>query len=434
MAAIAHGVGALLFVDMAHIAGLVAAGRPSLAVPPRRHRHDDDPQDAPRTARRADLQPARAPAGGRRGRLPERQGEPQRALAATIDRTVFPGVQGGPLMHVIAGKAVAFQLALGEEFRRDQRRTIENAATLAETPRRPRAAGRLGRHRQPPDARRRDAAGRHRQATPSTSSTRSGSPSTRTRSRSTRSRRTRRPGSASARRRSPRAGMGAGRDARDRPSIIADAIERRDDPAGRAELAGASPRSAARFPVPGAAPARREPSMPGVTFIAAPASSSRSCSSPSSRRRRSRSSSTPLVRRIALRFDAVDQPGHRRVNTSPVPRGGGVAVAAAFVVVTLAVLVLERAVPVRPGPAARSGTRSCSGCCSAAPLAAAFGVVDDYFDLRARWQFLGQLGLALVAIVCGITRRLHREPVRARAHPLRRRRRDRASRSCGSSG
>jgi glycine hydroxymethyltransferase len=55
----------------------------------------------------------------------------EHALAATIDRTVFPGVQGGPLMHVIAGKAVAFQEALGEEFRRDQRRTIENAATIA---------------------------------------------------------------------------------------------------------------------------------------------------------------------------------------------------------------------------------------------------------------------------------------------------------------
>ena len=53
------------------------------------------------------------------------------ALAATIDRTVFPGVQGGPLMHVIAGKAVAFQLALGAEFRRDQQRTIDNAAIIA---------------------------------------------------------------------------------------------------------------------------------------------------------------------------------------------------------------------------------------------------------------------------------------------------------------
>jgi glycine hydroxymethyltransferase len=57
----------------------------------------------------------------------------ERAFAATIDRTVFPGVQGGPLMHVIAGKAVALQLALGEPFREDQRRTVANAATIATT-------------------------------------------------------------------------------------------------------------------------------------------------------------------------------------------------------------------------------------------------------------------------------------------------------------
>jgi len=65
--------------------------------------------------------------------FPNVKGSPSAAgaLAATIDRTVFPGVQGGPLMHVIAGKAVAFQEALGEAFRRDQRRTIENAATIA---------------------------------------------------------------------------------------------------------------------------------------------------------------------------------------------------------------------------------------------------------------------------------------------------------------
>jgi glycine hydroxymethyltransferase len=44
---------------------------------------------------------------------------------------VFPGIQGGPLMHVIAGKAVACQLALGDEFRRDQQRTVDNAATIA---------------------------------------------------------------------------------------------------------------------------------------------------------------------------------------------------------------------------------------------------------------------------------------------------------------
>jgi glycine hydroxymethyltransferase len=55
------------------------------------------------------------------------------ALAASVDRTVFPGVQGGPLMQVVAGKAVAFKLAAEEPFRRDQRRTVENAAVMAET-------------------------------------------------------------------------------------------------------------------------------------------------------------------------------------------------------------------------------------------------------------------------------------------------------------
>jgi glycine hydroxymethyltransferase len=55
------------------------------------------------------------------------------SLAATVDKTVFPGVQGGPLMHVIAGKAVAFKLAAGDDFRRDQRQTVANAAVLADT-------------------------------------------------------------------------------------------------------------------------------------------------------------------------------------------------------------------------------------------------------------------------------------------------------------
>jgi glycine hydroxymethyltransferase len=133
MAAIAHGVGALLFVDMAHIAGLVAAG-----VHPSPFPH----ADIVTTTTHKTL---RGPRGGlifSRLELPDAvdassfpnvKAGPSGsgALAATIDRTVFPGVQGGPLMHVIAGKAVAFQLALGEEFRADQRRTVANAARLA---------------------------------------------------------------------------------------------------------------------------------------------------------------------------------------------------------------------------------------------------------------------------------------------------------------
>jgi glycine hydroxymethyltransferase len=133
MARIAHSVGALLFVDMAHIAGLVAAG-----VHPSPFPHADivtttthKTLRGPRGGMifsRLDLPPDVDPAA-----FPNVKAGPSgdRALAATIDRTVFPGVQGGPLMHVIAGKAVAFQLALGDEFRRDQQRTIDNAATIA---------------------------------------------------------------------------------------------------------------------------------------------------------------------------------------------------------------------------------------------------------------------------------------------------------------
>jgi len=129
MAAIAHGVGALLFVDMAHIAGLVAAG-----VHPSPFPH----ADIVTTTTHKTL---RGPRGGlifSRLELPSdvdaaRFPTVKTTLAATVDKTVFPGVQGGPLMHVIAGKAVAFKLALGDEFRRDQRRTVENAAVLAET-------------------------------------------------------------------------------------------------------------------------------------------------------------------------------------------------------------------------------------------------------------------------------------------------------------
>jgi glycine hydroxymethyltransferase len=128
MATIAHGIGALLFVDMAHVAGLVAAG---LHPSPFPH------ADLVTTTTHKTL---RGPRGGlvfSRRELPEGV-EPadfpnvKGSLAAAIDKMVFPGIQGGPLMHVIAAKAVAFHLAASEGFRRDQERTIENARTLAE--------------------------------------------------------------------------------------------------------------------------------------------------------------------------------------------------------------------------------------------------------------------------------------------------------------
>src|SRR6188472_388526 len=128
MAAIAHGVGALLFVDMAHVAGLVAAGLHPSPVPhadlvtTTTHKTLRGPRGGI-TFARADL-----PDGIDRANFPALG---KNTLAQAIDKSVFPGIQGGPLMHVIAAKAVAFKLAATDEFRRDQVRTIENAAVLA---------------------------------------------------------------------------------------------------------------------------------------------------------------------------------------------------------------------------------------------------------------------------------------------------------------
>jgi glycine hydroxymethyltransferase len=129
MAAIAHGVGALLFVDMAHIAGLVAAGvHPSPfphadIVTTTTHKTLRGPRGGMIFARRE------LPASVDAADFPALKG----TLGAAIDKTVFPGVQGGPLMQVIAAKAVAFKLAAEEPFREDQRRTVENAQVLAQT-------------------------------------------------------------------------------------------------------------------------------------------------------------------------------------------------------------------------------------------------------------------------------------------------------------
>jgi glycine hydroxymethyltransferase len=128
MASIAHRAGGLLFVDMAHIAGLVAAGvHPSPfphadLVTTTTHKTLRGPRGGLIFSRRElppDLDPTNFPVL-------------KSPLAQAVDKTVFPGIQGGPLMHVIAAKAVAFRLAAGEEFRADQRRTVENAAVIAE--------------------------------------------------------------------------------------------------------------------------------------------------------------------------------------------------------------------------------------------------------------------------------------------------------------
>jgi glycine hydroxymethyltransferase len=111
-AEIAGEVGAKLFVDMAHYAGLVAAGLHDNPVPVA----DYVTSTTHKTLR-----------GPRGGLVLCRE-----ASAKELDRTVFPGIQGGPLMHVIAGKAVCFGEALQPEFRQYARRVIDNARALAE--------------------------------------------------------------------------------------------------------------------------------------------------------------------------------------------------------------------------------------------------------------------------------------------------------------
>lgn len=109
---IARDCGAMFMVDMAHIAGLVAAGFHPSPVP-----HADIVTTTTHKTLR-----------GPRGGMILCRAE----YAKAIDKAIFPGIQGGPLMHVIAAKAVAFKEALSEEFRVYQGQIIKNAQALAE--------------------------------------------------------------------------------------------------------------------------------------------------------------------------------------------------------------------------------------------------------------------------------------------------------------
>jgi UDP-GlcNAc:undecaprenyl-phosphate/decaprenyl-phosphate GlcNAc-1-phosphate transferase len=111
---------------------------------------------------------------------------------------------------------------------------------------------------------------------------------------------------------------------------------------------------------------------------------------------------TPLVRRVAVRMGTVDLPNHRRVNASPVPRGGGIAVALAFLVVAAIVLAVNDRVrfvtipvSIEPGDLA--------ALLAGGVVATVIGFLDDYFQLRARWQLIGQVVLAVLAVVAGVT-------------------------------
>ena len=111
VAAIAHAAGAVVMVDMAHIAGLVAAGLHPSPIP-----HADVVTSTTHKTLR----------GPRSGLILCRE-----AHAKDIDRALFPGVQGGPLMHIIAAKAVCFKEAMEPSFAEYQRQIVANAVRLA---------------------------------------------------------------------------------------------------------------------------------------------------------------------------------------------------------------------------------------------------------------------------------------------------------------
>ena len=111
---------------------------------------------------------------------------------------------------------------------------------------------------------------------------------------------------------------------------------------------------------------------------------------------------TPLVRRAAHRIDAVDHPDARRVNTSPIPRGGGVAVAAAFLLVVLALLALQATVGIWSRFQAPA-TAGIAALILGGIVAVVLGTLDDRFNLRARWQFAGQLLVAVIPVGLGIS-------------------------------
>ena len=119
--AIADKIGAYLFVDMAHVAGLVAAGAYPSPLP---HAH---------VVTSTTHKTLRGPRGGLIVASRAAMGAAAEEIEKKLQSIVFPGIQGGPLMHVIAAKAVAFKEALEPEFTAYQQQVVKNAQAMAET-------------------------------------------------------------------------------------------------------------------------------------------------------------------------------------------------------------------------------------------------------------------------------------------------------------
>ena len=121
MRAIADKIGAYLFVDMAHVAGLIAAGVYPSPLP---HAH---------VVSSTTHKTLRGPRGGIIVAQRAAMGAAAEEIEKKLQSIVFPGIQGGPLMHVIAAKAVAFKEALEPDFKSYQRQVVKNAQAMAKT-------------------------------------------------------------------------------------------------------------------------------------------------------------------------------------------------------------------------------------------------------------------------------------------------------------
>ncbi len=111
---------------------------------------------------------------------------------------------------------------------------------------------------------------------------------------------------------------------------------------------------------------------------------------------------TPVVRALMRRRGIVDAPNQRRINTSPVPRGGGIAVVIAFLAVGGLLTLFRTDIDGMPGSGGIT-TAQLVALFAGGAIAALIGALDDVFDLRARWQFAGQILLAAIPVGLGVS-------------------------------
>jgi UDP-GlcNAc:undecaprenyl-phosphate GlcNAc-1-phosphate transferase len=118
---------------------------------------------------------------------------------------------------------------------------------------------------------------------------------------------------------------------------------------------------------------------------------------------------TPLVRRTVRRYGIVDRPNARRVNTRPIPRAGGAAIAVAFLVVAVPFTIVNQSAGWVPTPL-NIALGDLIALFAGGAVAAILGALDDLYDLRARWQLIAQILLAVGAFLLGIEIKLINNP------------------------